>query len=208
MSPMVAENPKPARLRPIARQRLIEEAATRLFAQRGYASASVEEIVAAAGVTKPMLYRHFESKRDLCIRLLERYRAELIDASLAVFSSVDVVAADAERLERMIDAWLAWVQLHPDATRLLFTPIRGDQQVEEVQRSLFERQRETQSALLREFVPGLSATLAEPLGEIARAAFSAIALWWLDHPERPRDAARDALLMMAVGMVGRAGAEP
>ena len=41
---------------------LIELAATRLFARRGFAATTVEDIVRAAGVTKPMLYRHFESK--------------------------------------------------------------------------------------------------------------------------------------------------
>ena len=195
------------RLRPEERARLIEEAATRLFAQRGYASTSVEDIVAAAGVTKPMLYRHFESKQELCVRLLERYRSELVNAPLAEFGSGEGSDSAHDRLERMIDAWLAWVQAHPDATRLLFTPIRGDLHLEELQRELFERQRETQSALLREFAPGLSVASAEPLGEITRAGLAAIALWWLDHPEHPRDVPCNALLMMAQGIIGRAEGE-
>ncbi len=67
----------------VERARLIDEAATRLFADQGYAATTVEDIVAAAGVTKPMLYRHYESKQDLCIRLLERYRDELIGSTLS-----------------------------------------------------------------------------------------------------------------------------
>src|SRR3954452_9204799 len=101
------------RLEPAVRRRLIEEAATRLFAQRGYLSTTVEEIVRAAGVTKPMLYRHFESKRDLCVALLERYRDQLVAAPLEQF---EPGRADwREQLFRMGDAWLAWIEAHPDA---------------------------------------------------------------------------------------------
>ena len=64
---------------------MIEQAATELFARRGYAATTVEGIARAAGVTKPMLYRHFESKQDLCIALLDRHRDELVAAPLAAF---------------------------------------------------------------------------------------------------------------------------
>ena len=199
------DRPTRRRMRPTERARLIEQAATHLFAARGYAATSVEDIVSAAGVTKPMLYRHFESKRELCVRLLQRYRDELVGAPLAELATAGIPreSSDAreQRLARMIEAWLAWVAANPDAARLLFTPIRGDRQVEDVQRELFRRQRDTQSALLREFAPGLSASLAEPLGEITRAGFAAIAVWWLDHPEHPREAAREALLTMARGII-------
>ncbi|MET9295521.1 TetR/AcrR family transcriptional regulator [Streptomyces sp. NPDC003077] len=49
--------------RPVARRLL--DAATRLFAERGYDRTSVQEIVEAAGVTKGALYHYFGSKEDL-----------------------------------------------------------------------------------------------------------------------------------------------
>jgi AcrR family transcriptional regulator len=192
---------------------LIERAATRLFAQNGYAATSVEDIVNAAGVTKPMLYRHFESKQELGIRLLERYRDELIAAPLSQLPDDGADAGSGERsttpgrkeLAGMIDAWLSWVEEHPDASRLLFTSVRGDEEVERVQLELHLRQRDTQAALLREFAPGLAEADAEPLAEITRAGFAAIALWWLNHPDRPRAHARQALLTMAHGILSTAG---
>jgi AcrR family transcriptional regulator len=178
---------------------LIEQAATRLFAQRGFASTTVEEIAQAAGVTKPMLYRHFESKQELCMALLERCRAELIAAPLARFTPG---AADAQtQLASMVEAWLEYIELHPDAARLLFTPITGDPEVERLQQELYARQRTTQIALLREFVPELEETEAEPLGEAIRAALTAVALWWLEHPESPREVPARALLRMTHGTV-------
>ena len=148
------------------------------------------------------------------MQLLDRCRDELIAAPLAVLAAgAPERSASAERsagahrdeLVRMIDAWLGWVELHPDASRLLFTPIRGDEELERVQRELYLQQRDTQVALLRQFAPGLSEADAEPLAEITRAGFAAIALWWLNHPDRPRAAPRQALLTMALGIVSTAG---
>src|SRR3954451_1923837 len=188
------------------RRALIEDAATRLFAQRGYAATSVEDIVAAAGVSKPMLYRHFESKRDLCVALLERYRDELVAAPLA---KVDPAASDwREQIASMGDAWLAWVEENPDAARLLLAPIHGDPEVERAQRELHARQSQTQAALLRELAPGLDESEAEPLGEALRASHVSVALWRLEHPEVPRDVALRALLRVPEALLVSLGAQP
>jgi AcrR family transcriptional regulator len=67
-----------------ARGRLLAEAAD-LFARKGYAATTVGEIVAAAGVTKPVLYYHFESKEGLYLTLMEESLARfrpVVEASL------------------------------------------------------------------------------------------------------------------------------
>ena len=53
-----------------ARERLLETA-TELFAEKGYAGASVREIVEKAGVSKPVLYYYFKSKEGLFYAILE-----------------------------------------------------------------------------------------------------------------------------------------
>src|SRR3954469_15505411 len=119
----MAPRPPRRRLSRSERRALIERAATRLFAERGYAATSVEDVAAAAGISKPMLYRDFDSKRDLCVALLERYRDELVAASLARFDPA--VSAWREQIAAMGDTWLGWVEENPDAARLLLGPIRG-----------------------------------------------------------------------------------
>ena len=174
------------------RKHLIEQAATRLFAERGFAATTVDDIVQAAGVTKPMLYRHFESKQELCVALLERARADLIAAPLARF---DPAAEDRRsQMPAMVDAWLGHVENHPEAARLLFTPISGDPEVERVQRELHALQTATQIALLREFVPGIDELELQLTGDVMRASLSAAALWWLDRPDIPREVPTRALV--------------
>jgi len=63
------------------RQRLLEGAAE-LFTQKGYASTTVREIVAAAGVTKPVLYYYFRNKEGIYLELMRGSFAKM-DALLA-----------------------------------------------------------------------------------------------------------------------------
>jgi AcrR family transcriptional regulator len=64
-----------------ARARIFREAA-RIYAFKGYAGTSIREIAEAAGVTKPLVYYHFESKERLYLALLleamDRWQAEVV----------------------------------------------------------------------------------------------------------------------------------
>lgn len=67
------------------RQRLLD-AATEVFNRKGYAAASVSEIVAAAGVTKPALYYHLKSKEGVYLELM-RGAFEELDGVLRQFET-------------------------------------------------------------------------------------------------------------------------
>ena len=59
------------------RARLILKAAARVFAEDGFAAASMDGIAAQAGITKAILYRHFESKQELFDAVLDSFRRRL-----------------------------------------------------------------------------------------------------------------------------------
>ncbi len=67
-STQVKRNPGSAEIEG-ARDRILS-AAARLYALRGYEGTSMREIAMAAGVTKPLIYYHFESKQKLFSTLL------------------------------------------------------------------------------------------------------------------------------------------
>jgi AcrR family transcriptional regulator len=80
------------------REQLLDCAAD-LFARSGYARATTAELAKAAGVTEPIIYRHFNSKRDLFIALIERTAKQTLDHWEQRLAD----ASDpAERLRRLI----------------------------------------------------------------------------------------------------------
>ena len=59
------------------REQLLDVAAA-LFSEAGYARATTAQLAKAAGVTEPVIYRHFASKRDLFVALIERTGRETL----------------------------------------------------------------------------------------------------------------------------------
>ncbi|MFJ9411791.1 TetR/AcrR family transcriptional regulator [Streptomyces sp. NPDC101393] len=177
----------------------IEDVAARLFAERGFAGTTIGEIAAEAGLSKPMLYRHFDSKQELHLALLERHRDEL--AAAPIRELLDGEGELDVRLQAMFDAWFGHVQSHPYTWRMMFRDTTGDAEVQAFHRELQRRQRETDVALLREFVPGIPEDELEPLGEAIRSSLYGLALWWLDRPERPRAPLVAAMVRLTRGLI-------
>lgn len=70
-----ADAPKPpARMRRADRKRQLLGHAKQLFVTLGYQNTTTEKIAKAAGVTEPVLYRHFESKKALFLEVLHEVR--------------------------------------------------------------------------------------------------------------------------------------
>lgn len=70
------EGRKPtARMRKADRKRQLVAHAKQLFVKLGYQDTTTEKIAAAAGVSEPVLYRHFESKKALFLEVLNEVRA-------------------------------------------------------------------------------------------------------------------------------------
>lgn len=68
------------RMRAAERRESILDAATATFARLGYRAAGMADIAEAAGITQPMLYRHFSSKKELYLECLDRAVAEILEA--------------------------------------------------------------------------------------------------------------------------------
>src|SRR5262245_60020988 len=105
------------------RLQLLEVART-LFAHQGFHATSMDEIAEAAGVTKPVLYQHFPSKRALYIELLEDTGDQLLSLLGEATSSV---TSGRERVEAGFRAYFRFAVGNRAAFRLLFgASIRTD----------------------------------------------------------------------------------
>jgi AcrR family transcriptional regulator len=179
-------------------RRQLEDAAAQLFAEQGYAATTVDQIVSRAGVSKPALYRHFESKKTLYLILLRRHREDLAAAALAEIAPGQALGA---ALPAMVEAWFAHVELHPYTWRMLFRDTTGDPDIEALHAELHRDQVAADVALLRLVDPPLPPEELEPLGEVVRASLTGLALWWLEHPDTPRPVLVAAMVRMSRGIL-------
>jgi len=98
------------------RQQILDVACT-VFANRGFHATSMDDIAAAAGVTKPVLYQHFPSKRALFIDLLGDLGRRLLDELEQATSSAH---SGRERVEAGFAAYFRFVTGNESAFRVLF----------------------------------------------------------------------------------------
>ncbi|WP_285725682.1 TetR/AcrR family transcriptional regulator [Psychromicrobium xiongbiense] len=103
---------RPARTE-ITRQRIFD-ASMQLIGERGPAEVTVDEIAAAAGVSKGTVYYNFGSKAELIAQLLE-YGVELLEARLAPRDDLPSLAA----VEQMLRGTLEFFDAYPSFTQLL-----------------------------------------------------------------------------------------
>ena len=104
--------PPRKRMRRADRSRQLLEVAEAVFAERGIAAASMEEIADRAGVTKPILYDHFGSKDGLLAAVIDRAGAEL---GTAVEGAVSGAQDADEALAKGLRAYFTFMQKHREA---------------------------------------------------------------------------------------------
>lgn len=100
-----------------ARREQILDVSVQVFAHRGFHSTSMNDVADAAGVTKPVLYQHFDSKQDLYLALLDEAGARLRNA---VRKAVADATSGKEQTELGFKAYFRWVAEDHDAFLLLF----------------------------------------------------------------------------------------
>ena len=167
----------------------IVAAAAAAFSERGYHGTSMDEVAAAAGVSKPAVYSHFGSKEELyveCIaRAAERFHRALDDA-------VRPVESPEARLWTGILTLLEHVERERAEWTMLFAGVTG---TEPVAREAARIREQTQSLIASLFtetakragVAGSALEAIEPLGVGFVGTSEALARWWLEHPEIPMD---------------------
>ncbi len=111
------DSTKKKRLPAAKRRKQLLDAALKVFSWRGYDAATMDDIAEEAGVTKPLLYQHFKSKRALYLELIN-------DISLGIIGQVTAATTTAQtprlRVELGFRAYFSYVIQHENAFRLLF----------------------------------------------------------------------------------------
>lgn len=170
-----------ARLRERRRGELLDVADEVI--QRDGPHVSMDDIASEAGITKPVLYRHFGDKDGLYTALTERYIAELVVALRSAVSAPD----PRSRLAATIDAYLSYVEREPERYRFLLhaseqprtAPLMTEFRHRHVANCAFAAVENIQRA-------GLDPGFAKPWAECVIGMVRAAGTSWLESRSMPR----------------------
>lgn len=168
------------------RYELILGSAIEVLGARGYHNVSMEDIAEAAGVSKALVYQHFESKDEMYLEVLRAYQQKIAEQVLPAWGS-DL--PQEERFWRGFVAFFtfvddnreAWGVLYRDAVEINDSMVKG----------IHTLNAEMAEMIAKLFVKVLEGREADPLltqyslaaGHAVVGACHALADYWLDHPE-------------------------
>jgi AcrR family transcriptional regulator len=185
------KEPDRRRLPAAERRTRIRDEAARLFADGGFEGTTIDGIAAAAGVSAPVIYDHFPSKRALYAELLELHAAALVDATTKTGPGESI----GDLLRSNTEAFFGFVEEHPAAWRMLFRDPAPDPEIGALQRRVqaaaTSRLAETLVARAEELQLTAEierAAANELIAELGKSALNGMAAWWWDHREVPREA--------------------
>jgi TetR/AcrR family fatty acid metabolism transcriptional regulator len=111
------------RLPPERRVADILLAAKQVFLDRGYNEALISDIAERAGVVEGSIYRFFQNKRDLLIKMVEHWYEDLLAHDEAQLQGV---RGTWNRIRFMVHHHLATIRREPALSRLVFQELRPD----------------------------------------------------------------------------------
>ncbi|WP_457032369.1 TetR family transcriptional regulator [Kitasatospora sp. P5_F3] len=176
--------------------------------QREGPGASMNAIAAEAGITKPILYRHFGDRTGLIRALTERHTSGLL---AAVRAALNEPLERRDRVEHVLDVYLAGIESRPQVYRLLTHPESGDpagagQALAPALRQIAE---EITKAVREQVDLGPDAPLlAETWGRSITGMVLAAGDWWLDQRPCPRARMVQALADLLWGRLAAAAPLP
>src|SRR5215207_5729284 len=166
------------------RERQLVELGEQLFAERGFAKASMDELARRAGVTKPVIYELFGSKEGLFRACLEGLALRLADCIAGAARAEDEPEA---RLRAGGLAFLRFASDNRVAYELLYEGRFSDAAV-----SVRRRQAALILELMREMAPGsVDPYELELAAHAVNSAYEGVAHWMWDHPHVPAEQLAD-----------------
>jgi AcrR family transcriptional regulator len=115
--PARAAGQRSARLPRDERRAQLLAAAQEVFVANGYHGAAMDEIAETAHVSKPVLYQHFPSKRELYLALLDSHLEALTELMLGAMNST---TDNKERVQAVMRAYFRFIDSDDQAHRLVF----------------------------------------------------------------------------------------
>ncbi|SDF46797.1 transcriptional regulator, TetR family [Lentzea fradiae] len=188
-----------------ARKELVErqilDRATALFAERGFAGTSLQDIAEASGLTRPALYYYFSSKEELLVRLVRETTMDVAEQLEALAAEHPDLAPDAH-LRALVRTSTAFQARHRDQFRLL---LRSEAELPDDVTELYtDGRRRVLRAYQAVIERGISAGLFRPVNSrTATLGLIGMVNWmtWWSQPDDDVSAIADEFAELAVASV-------
>jgi AcrR family transcriptional regulator len=171
------------------RRLAILESARAAFADGGFHQTSLDAVAERAGVSKALIYEHFDSKRELYLAMLEMHVEELVERVSAAVTAAD---QPEERMRSGLEAFFAFVEERRSAWRIMFRN-PGDPDVAVYMERLRDGVAAVVAALMSEEAEQAFPDVPEReriiqmVAQQMVGAMQALADWWDLHREIPRE---------------------
>jgi len=182
------------------RRELVLAAAAQAFGELGYERVTLEAIAAAAGVTKPVVYRHFESKEALYLALLDQHREDMP----TFVADLPPDLPFRELVGRILGVWFGYAEENAHGWRMLFRDSGGTEAIRESRQRMYVDARAVLAAFLRAHPAfELEPAEVEPAAEAIRGALSSLVLLGQEQPRIERAALIATGTRVIVGFAAR-----
>src|SRR5918996_1344409 len=181
------------------RRAAILDDALEVFSDRGFNEASLDDVAARGGISKALIYEHFDSKRELQVALLDSFVHELIER---VVGSIAAAGDNEARLRAGIEAFLEFADERPAALRLLTRNVSDPDAGEALDRLREEAAGAVASMMVADAPPPQPGDLAleetsAVLAHLIAGGIQFMAGWWL---ESPKPLPRERVVEVAMGL--------
>jgi AcrR family transcriptional regulator len=189
--------PRRVRLQIDERRARLLQLGIQLFSTRSYQDISIDDVAAAAGISKGLLYHYFHGKREFYVETIREASLQLRQ-----LTEPDPALPPAARLRAAVDAHLNYVQEHGAVYAAIHSS--GVAIAPEVS-DILEEHREV---VMQYFLQNLEVSQPPPVLRAALRAWIVMvegaSLDWVAHPELKRDDLRELLVAGYVAMLGKA----
>ena len=152
------------------------ETARELFAARGYAAVTMDEVAAAVGVTKPLLYNYYGNKEQLFLACMQPAADALVTA---VVSAVQSAQDAPEALRAGIHAFFAFLDSDGEAWRLLHDDMISPPPTREIAAFMSGYRARLGDLVTASLQERTESRAVEPLAVAIFGAAEALGRWWL-----------------------------
>ncbi|RKX96067.1 MAG: hypothetical protein DRP84_02160 [Spirochaetes bacterium] len=124
------------RLTTAERKRQIIDEAIKIIHKKGYSALSIRNLAKSVGISEPAIYRHFASKEDIILGILDR----ILEFGNILKDNLKKVKGTKEKIRRLIFLQIEFLERYPQMTSIIFSDdiFQPDKRINDKLQAIFD----------------------------------------------------------------------